>query len=144
MFTWHVLSALSIGIIVSIVFALGIRRRLHWSNVWIFFIVTFLGAWAGGVWIGVWIPPFGPTILNIHWLPFLLAGVVMGLLLLVASVRTRSPRDHTKEKEGSKEEIEFSGAKLSGLFIWTLLVILSVGLIVVIVVGYVRFGYAKY
>jgi hypothetical protein len=105
-----------------------------------FFIVTFLGAWAGGVWI----PPFGPTILNIHWLPFLLAGVVMGLLLLVASGRTRSPRDHTKEKEDSKEEIEFSGAKLSGLFIWTLLVILSVGLIVAIVVGYVRFGYAKY
>jgi small-conductance mechanosensitive channel len=135
MFTWHILSALSIGIIVSnIVFALGFRRRLHWSNVWIFFIATFLGAWAGGVWI----PPFGPTIFNIHWLPFLLAGVVTGLLLLVASIRTLSPRDHTKE------EVEFSRKKLSGLFIWTLFVILSVGLIVAIVVGYVRFGYAKY
>jgi hypothetical protein len=56
----------------------------------------------------------------------------------VASIRTLSPRDHTKE------EVEFSRKKLSGFFIWTLFVILSVGLIVAIVVGYVRFGYAKY
>jgi len=102
-------------------------------RLWIFFIVTFLGAWAGGVWI----PPFGPTIHNIHWLPSLLAGLVIGLLLLAASVRTRSPRDHIKDEKALEEEVEFSGEKLSGLFIWTLPIVLSVGLIVAIVVGYV-------
>lgn len=57
------------------------RRDLQLAGVWSLFAVLFLlllsATWAGGIWI----TPFGPTIWGSYWLPFIVVGVLVALLL---------------------------------------------------------------
>lgn len=48
--------------------------------VWLFVILLF-AIWAGGAWVG----PAGPLILGVAWLPFLIVGFVVALLLAAAA-----------------------------------------------------------
>jgi len=87
------------------------------------FIVLFLGAWVGGVWIA----PFGPTLGGVTWVPFALAALfVMFLLLAAAPLRrtSRSARPEQQQLEAPVPAIVFGG------FFWLLVVALIIALIV--------------
>jgi hypothetical protein len=128
MFVVDLLLALLMALIFTMVFAIGFRRSGPWSSVLAFFMVIFLAAWAGGLWIS----PAGPVFLGIYWLPVVLVAFLVGLLL--AAVSPRRPR-HVKTISEAREEAEERRAveRAFNSFFWVLLI----GFGFLIVLGYV-------
>ena len=114
-FAHAVIAVLLAGVSVAIL-VLGLRARSPWATGPLF-LVLFLATWAGGIWMA----PFGPTIWNVYWLPFLLIAVMTAVL--VVAVAPLHGRDATAERERGVEE----GL---GLFFWIL-----IGGLVLAVVG---------
>jgi len=123
MFVAHLLFALVIGFILTLVFAVGFRRSGPWGSVAIFFAIVFLLTWAGGLWIA----PFGPSLWGVYWLPFFIVGLLFALLL-AASGPSRPPRNAQEAVEGAKAEIAVQS--ILNLFLWLLIVGLIAGIIV--------------
>lgn len=68
------------AVLLTLIFSTLFRRKGPWSRGLVFFLVVFLAAWAGGVWL----VPFGPTLFGVTWLPFLIAGLFVALILAAA------------------------------------------------------------
>ena len=118
MFLLDLLIALVIGFLLVLLFSALFRDRTPWGNFWIFLLVVFLVTWAGGIWIA----PFGPTIFNVAWLPFLIVGIFI-TLLLAATVPARPSRPQKGTIEEAKRT-EAAESALTGLtlFFWIALI----------------------
>jgi uncharacterized membrane protein len=127
-FLVDLLFALVMALLFTMVFAVGFRRPGPWSSVLVFFLVVFLAAWAGGLWVS----PAGPVFLGIYWLPILLLSFLVALLL--AAVPPRRP-PHVKTISEAKEELreERATERAFDTFFWVMLI----GFAIVIVLGYV-------
>jgi hypothetical protein len=128
MFLVDVLFALSMALIFTMIFAVGLRRTGPWSSVAVFFLVIFLAAWAGGLWIS----PAGPVFLGIYWLPILLVAFFIALLLAAGPPR-RPPHVKTISEAEEEAQERRAVARAFDAFFWVLLV----GFGVLIVLGYV-------
>jgi len=113
--------ALAVALLLTAIFAAGLGSRRLGSNWLIFFGLVTLAAWAGGVWI----PPVGPPVLGIYWVPFLFVGLVATVLWAVTN------RPEGAEREGNGPEAEEVGLTFS-LFVW----ILMIGLALAILLAY--------
>lgn len=82
------------------------------------FIILFLVAWVGGVWI----QPFGPLAWGTAWLPFFLVAFFVALILLAAAAPSRRRVPASGETEVSDSAIIFGG------FFWMLIVFLLAAL----------------
>jgi hypothetical protein len=78
MFLADLLFALVIGLVLTAIFSAGLRGERSGGALLVFFLVIFLAAWAGGVWIA----PVGPLLFDVYWLPFVGMGLLFALLLL--------------------------------------------------------------
>jgi hypothetical protein len=102
--------------------------------VWLFLII-FLATWAGGIWLR----PFGPTFWGIQWLTFLLSGLVVVLVLVIAVPR-KAPRGRYEtldmleriEQEKALEKVAYITLSL---FFWFLLAILVIAIILHQIIG---------
>lgn len=126
-------TALIVALILSGLFAFATRRRGQRTGILWIFMILFFATWAGGVWIR----PFGPTLFGIHWMMYLLIGLILALIM-AASGRHRAPRgrretlnmlDEVKEEH---EMEQFTYITLS-MFFWVLLL----SLIAAVVIRYV-------
>lgn len=88
------------------------------------FLIFFLAIWAGGIWMA----PVGPVIAGYTWLPFVLVGLFV-LLLIAAASAPREPPRTTAEARVEAEEAAAVGTAL-GAFFWILLTALIVAIIV--------------
>jgi ABC-type nickel/cobalt efflux system permease component RcnA len=125
MFVWDLILAVIIGVVLTAVFAFGFRRRGPWLSVLLFFLLVFFGTWAAAIWVG----PVGPAFYGVFWLPPLMVGLAIALLLAAAfpAVPRRTPREEI-ELERKTQPVSFN---FSGFF-----VVLLVLLVVLILVGY--------
>jgi Na+/melibiose symporter-like transporter len=116
--------ALGVALLVTAIFAVGLRTRSVWPNWLIFFGLVLLAAWAGGVWI----TPVGPAVRGIYWVPFLFVGLIMAVLLtaVVAPGSTLTRWKTRTEREG-ETEIAFS------VLVW----VLAIGLAMAVFLAYV-------
>lgn len=95
------LLALAVAILLSFVLVYPLRRRGPgpFEGLIFFFLILFLAAWAGGVWVR----PIGPTAWNVSWVGFLLVGLIIALILASAFPSRRPivnpPADTTTETE---------------------------------------------
>jgi hypothetical protein len=127
MVVWHLLLAIITGVIFTALFAPGFRRSGEWASLLAFFTILFLAAWAGGVWI----VPVGPSIGEVFWLPFLLTGMVIALLIAVLTP-PRYPRSSYGEAV-REEQADRSAAAILRFSFWALLLLL----IAAIAAGYI-------
>ena len=130
MFLTQLTFALVIAAFLSAVFAVGFRRSGPWASAFIFFVVVFLASLAGGLWIS----PIGPRLWGAHWLPFLLVGLIIALLLAAAPLTDRSSSsvelvDRTRER---REEKQVRTAL--DVFFWVLII----SFVLVILAHYLR------
>lgn len=123
----HLLFAFIIGLLLAVIFA-GVSRRKEWNLFWMFFLIIFLGSWAGGMWIR----PFGPPVYDVYWMPVLFAGVLIALLLVTLLPPPRRESSDTVELVEAGEEASGSDSIVFGFFFWLLITVL----IVTIVAGY--------
>jgi small-conductance mechanosensitive channel len=122
------LFALAVALFLTVVFAVIGRQAKTPVRVLVFFLVVFLGAWAGGIWI----TPVGPSLLGVYWLSFFAAGLIFALILEAVAAFSARPaesqaRDIQKDK---KEEREIES--VLGAFFWALLLMF----VAAIVLGY--------
>jgi hypothetical protein len=118
-----VIADLVFSFVVALIFTLilvplmGWRRPGHeapWPTVFFVFLLTFLVAWAGGVWL----VPVGPTLYRVYWVPFVVVAVPYALLLLAAALpplsnfRTRAVGENTP----TETECEDVAAEAFGQF----------------------------
>jgi hypothetical protein len=125
---WDVLIALLVGILLTLIFTLGFRRRGPWSNILLFFLVVFLGTWTAGIWI----PPVGPSLLGVFWLSPLMVGLILALLL--AAAFPSAPRRRSREEIDLKPEVPSPVVVAVDVFFIVLLIVFAA----VILVGYLR------
>ncbi len=80
MFVVDFIAAFLVAFVLTVMFAgvLGRRGFRRWRDRFGFLLLVLLGSWAGGVWLVA----FGPAISGTHWLPFLIAGIMVALLAL--------------------------------------------------------------
>jgi hypothetical protein len=119
---WALLLAVILGLALS--GALGVRGP--WAAPWAIFVVLFLFIWAGGVWI----TPSGPPILGVYWMPYVLFGVLLALLIAASSSRD-SPRESTVRLEDPPGHGAAASAGLTAFF-WLLIA----ALVITILFGY--------
>lgn len=122
----HLLYALFFALLLTALFLALFKTRGPWSSTVLFFLVIFLAAWAGGVWL----VPFGPAFWGAPFLPFLLVGLIFALLL--AAMAPSERKDSTVElvEPHKIQEERASTAVALSLFFWVLL-----GLLVVMIIA---------
>jgi hypothetical protein len=89
------------------------------------FVVVLLAAWAGTLWMA----PIRPPVWGAYWLPAVLVGLVVALLLLAAAEPVRRP---PRSAEVAQAEEEGAAGVAFGIFSW----VLVIALVVAIAVGY--------
>lgn len=123
MFFTDLLFALLVAIVITLIFPLGFRRRGAWPGLFLFFIIIFLAAWAGGRWLA----PIGPASFGVFWLSFLVVGLFVALVIAAATTPGReSTVEFVEESEERKKSIAFDA----------FITVLLIALLVVIVVSY--------
>lgn len=120
------LFALLMAVLFTAVFTVGFQRRGPWSSVLIFFLVVFLAAWAGSLWIS----PAGPVFMGIFWVPIVSVAFIFAVLLSTALPR-RPPTQRVETISQVKREEKVT-RWVFDVFFWTLLI----GFLVIIVLGY--------
>ena len=116
--------ALLVSLALSTFFTLATwKSEKRKGLIWLFLII-FFATWAGGLWMR----PFGPTMWGVHWLSFLLVGVVVALILAASWVRPmpqgREGTIEMLEKMKEKREAEQVAWITLTIFFWILMIIL--------------------
>ena len=122
MFLLHLFLALVMALFMTSIYTFVLRRQYPMPII-IFFVIVFLGAWLGGVWI----TPVGSSVWNVHWLPFFLASLIFALLLL--ATRTQKNRRGMRRQDKDLEKENVARAAL-GSFFWVLIVLLILGIVI--------------
>ena len=98
MFIVDLFVALIVGWIIVSIVSRAFGTKGPWGSLLWFFLVVSLFAWAGGVWL----VPFGPMFWGIGWLPIIIMGFLVSLILTAASPRTPRWRKASKEEVTSE------------------------------------------
>lgn len=122
--------SLIIAGLVTFLYFLATRKTGRRSGILWLFLIIFLTTWAGGIWI----KPFGPTLWGVHWLTFVLIGIIIALLLVVTSP-SPGPRGRKEtinmleriEKEKKLEKVTYVAL---GTLFWVLFGVLIVAILV--------------
>jgi hypothetical protein len=120
-----IILAFILALFFAVIFNVAMRSRQRALPIAFIFILFFLFAWAGGLWIR----PLGPPVFGVYWIPSLVATILIFLVLISFA------QDETKKKGAASAEASGSNAAVTaavGLTLW----ILFAGLIAVIVVAY--------
>ncbi len=134
MIVYEIGAALITALILMGIFSrMGHRERRQGSLS--IFLLILLGAWAGGIWL----TPLGPPMGRIYWLPFLLGGALIALILIAFS-REPQPRSRREtidlleriEKERALEKIAFLSLNL---YLKCLVAFLVVAIVVRYLIG---------
>ena len=122
MFLVYLLFALLVSVLLTAIFLLGLGRKQTWRSFLIFYLLVFLAAWAGGLWV----TPVGPSVWGVYWVPFLFAGLLFALLL-AATAPSRRPRSLREAAEQARQEEQVERAV--GWLLWVLVAALVAAII---------------
>lgn len=107
--------ALVVALLLTLVFASTYRGDGGWAGLWVFFILIFLFAAAGGIWTA----PYGPVYWGVPWFGIIVWGVLIALLLAALATPSR-PRTRGSSVRKEMEESEM----VLGVVFWVLLALL--------------------
>jgi hypothetical protein len=89
-----------------------------------YFMILFFTSWAGGLWLR----PFGPPLWGAYWLPFVLVGLLMALML--AAFGRRAPQFTGRSTEPGIDGREpASSTAAFGLVFWIVIAALLTAIV---------------
>ena len=123
----ELLIALVFAVLLTLVLSAGFGRKGPWASVVTSFLVVFLATWT----MGIWFVPFGPVLFGVSWLPFLIGGLIVALVMASAVPPQALPgANSAKEQPGQEKPVERQ--KRFDVFF----VVVMVALVAALVVGY--------
>lgn len=129
MFLVHLLVAFFVALLLSLLLIPFRRPRSAQAKastavgVLFLFFILFLGTWAGGLWI----TPFGSPWLGVYWMPFVVAGLFVALLVAATD---QSSRRSYERKETEADHVEHAAlATAFGLLFWILIMALAIAIV---------------
>jgi len=127
------LMALLIALVLTWFFSVAVGTTGPWPSFWVFFVVVLLFSWA----LSLWVRPIGPAFLGVYWLPYLVFGVFIALLIAAATPpddrARRSDRADRAARGAAPEDVAAAGTALAvGVFVWIALILL----LLAIAIGY--------
>ncbi len=130
MFFLEFLIAFIFALLLSALFIKVLRKSGPRTGYFWFFLVILLATWAGGIWLS----PFGPSIRGVYWLPFLLVGLAMSVVITALAPR-RKPRNRDETLamlDQIEEEKEFEKVAIlsMNLFFRSVVALLIVAIII--------------
>jgi len=118
---FHILFAFLAALLVISLLSLSSRREYPWGGgLLLIFLLIFLVAWAGGVWI----TPFGPAFYGVAWMPYLAIALLFALLLAGLPVE---PKPMMRGGGGAVREsldAEEAVGVVFGIFMWIFVIML--------------------
>ena len=129
------LISLVVALVLCVIVALVTRKKVRRTGFVWFFLFVLMATWAGGVWIR----PFGPTLSDIHWLQFLVVGLLVVMMFaLFAPLKPPQGRqdtiDQLEEIARQKELTQMTYITL-GIVFWVIFAILIIAIIARYVIG---------
>lgn len=127
-------SGLIASLIVAIVFTVivvALGRRGPWGSAWTFFLVVFLSLWI----VSIYMKALGPVYFGVAWLPLLIAGTLLALLLAAAIPDANHWRDRSL-RERTQTEADITGATSilprtgASRFFWILILLMIMAIII--------------
>ncbi len=123
-----ILFALLVSVVLTVVMIAVFRwqrpgAKGYWSSALYLFAFLFVANWAGGVWL----TPFGPAAWGIYWVPFVITGFVVALLLLFIAPNRR-PR--SVEEAETQAAVQAGAPGVLGVVLWILIVALALSVAV--------------
>jgi hypothetical protein len=115
-------SAFFVALLVSLAF----KSKNPWGVFWLFFVIIFLGAWAGSIWI----KPFGPMFWEINFLPTFVTAILIAIIV-AAATSSNNTVAHNLRETGTTTDESTSGIAI-GAFAW----ILMFFFIIIIIIGH--------
>ncbi|HKJ64002.1 MAG TPA: hypothetical protein VJ969_01270 [Desulfopila sp.] len=113
--------ALVLGVLFAALFGAFARGRGGMPGIVPVFILFFLFAWAGGLWLR----PVGPPVFGMYWVPGLILAVL--IFLLLAAVVRRPTRTRTDVEK--KLAVENAAATVIGITFWFLIGLLLLAIL---------------
>lgn len=114
------LLSLMVAVGVGLTLYAGFRSSGPRTRHGLLILALFLFIWA----TGVWMTPVGPKIAGVSWVPFVVAGLVVILLLIALTPVPRHPPMTSREAlERKKEEVQIE--ETYGKLFWLLLILLG-------------------
>lgn len=128
MIFFGLLYLISLAAIITFAFTKLLRVRGPWGSFWTFFSVIILAILAADLWI----EPMGPYYGDIYWLPPLIVGLIIAVLLAATSPPVKPIK---KLKEPLNEMVERQSKAIAlGTFFWFLLILM----LLLVVIGFVN------
>lgn len=121
-----ILYLVTISFAITLFFSYFLKKRGPWGSFWASFFIILLSVFAADIWIG----PVGPFFYeNIYWVPPLIVGLLIALLL---AATTPSPQIK-RELEKRQNEIEQRREVMltTGIFFWFLFIFM----LLIVIVG---------
>jgi amino acid transporter len=113
MFIADLFAALVFGVVIVFILSALFGTKGPWGSLLWFFMVVVLFSWAGGVWLR----PYGPIYMGVGWLPIILVGVFIAILLTAVSPRNPRYRFASRKQLKADEERKTS----ADAFFWVLI-----------------------
>jgi hypothetical protein len=117
--------ALAVAFILTCVIV-AVGRRGPWGTAWTFFLVLFLALWI----VSLYVRAVGPVYYGIAWLPIVIAGLLLTLLLIAVVPDANNRKNESVQGDltiDQRSDINNSGV---GRFFWVLIVLMVAAIVV--------------
>ena len=124
------LVAFVFALVLTWIFGAAVGTTGPWSGFWVFFLTVLLFSWA----IGLWVRPLGPALWGVYWLPYVVFGLFLALLIAAAAPVDRRPRAERRPPAPGRAVPESVGATGTvvavSVFVWIALAVMAVAILI--------------
>lgn len=119
-------AAALIALILTVVSVFFLGKRGPWGSMWTFFLVLFLTLST----VSIYAAPIGPRYWGIAWIPIVVAGIIVTILLIAAMPHpTRKDGRDDKEANEVYAKPDFPVTPV-GRFFWVLVIMFIIAIII--------------
>lgn len=119
-------AAALIALILTVVSVFFLGKRGPWGSMWTFFLVLFLTLSV----VSIYVAPIGPVYWGIAWIPIVVAGLIVTILLIAAM--PHPVKNNSRDGNGEDDITARSDFPVTpvGRFFWALIILFVIAIII--------------